>query len=75
MYGSPHQEDSDTKASGESSEEEDNCMEKQAPGGQQPVPGAPPAPGSVPVDPSPALAPVVPVGGLVLTPQQVDSLK
>ena len=37
-----------------------------------------PAPGSAPVDPSPApvpAAPAVPVGGLVLTPQQVDSLK
>ena len=75
VYGSPHQEDSNTKASGESSEEEDNYMEKPAPCGQQPVSGAPPAPGSVPVDPGPAPAPVVPVGGLVLTTQQVDSLK
>ena len=78
LYGSPHQEDVDTKASGESSEE-DNYREKPAAdplaaGSQQPVPGHAPAP----VDPSPAAAPAapaVPVGGLVLTPQQVDSLK
>ena len=78
LYGSPHQEDSDTKASGESLKEEDTCREKPAAGSQQPVPGPSPAPGSAPVDPSPApapAAPAVPVGGLVLTPQQVDSLK
>ena len=58
LYGSPHQEDVDTKASGESSEE-DNYREKPAAdplaaGSQQPVPGHASVPGSAPVDPSPA---------------------
>ena len=47
-------------------------------GSQQPVPGPAPVSGSAPVDPSPApalAAPAVPVGGLVLTPKQVDSLQ
>ena len=75
VYGSPHQEDGDTKASGQSSEEEDNCLEKPAPVSQQPGPSVVPVPGLAPVDPSPAPASEVPVGRLVLTPQQVDSLK
>ena len=81
LYGNPHQEDGDTEASGESLE--DTCREKPAAdplaaGSQQPVPGHASVPGSAPVDPSPVpapAAPAVPVGGLVLTPQQVDSLK
>ena len=70
---SPHLEDRDTEASGESSEEEDTCREQPAAdplvtSGQQPQGPPPPA---VPAPTEPA----VPAGGLVLTPQQVDSLK